>query len=145
MLLVGISKNRDENGEFSANPECRESLHSSVEYYNTVGYNPPWICYYAVVFGKPVGTAAFKGAPVNNKVEIAYGTFENYRNKGIGTQICGKLVEIALKFEPGLIITARTLPEFNHSTRILERNNFILKGSISDPDDGVVWEWVLKK
>jgi len=41
-------------------------------------------------------------------------------------------------------ITARTLPEKNYSTRILEKNNFVLLGFVTDPEDGEVWEWEYK-
>lgn len=55
--------------------------------------------------------------------------------------ICSKLVELTLRTDSSLRITARTLPEKNFSTRILEKNNFIFVGTVDDPDDGEVWEW----
>ena len=95
--------------------------------------------------GGLVGCGAFKGAPQNGAVEIAYGTFEPFRQKGIGTEICKLLVELSLKTDPSVTITARTLPQKNFSTRILEKNGFIFSGTVNDPDDGDVWEWVYLK
>src|SRR6266487_2416953 len=87
----------------------------------------------------------FTGAPQNGTVEIAYGTFEPYRQKGIGTEICKLLVEISLRTDPSVKITARTLPQRNFSTKILEKNGFEFSGVVNDPEDGDVWEWVYCK
>jgi RimJ/RimL family protein N-acetyltransferase len=66
---------------------------------------------------------------------------EKYRRQGIGTQICKLLVDLSLRTDPTVQITARTLPEKNFSTRVLEKNNFKFSGVVNDPDDGEVWEW----
>jgi RimJ/RimL family protein N-acetyltransferase len=117
----------------------------SVDFYKRVGFEPPWICYYASEDGEPVGNAAYKGPPKDGMVEIAYGTFEDLRGRGIGTRICSELVKVALEADPSVRITARTLPEPNHSTRILEKNGFKLLGTVDDPEDGEVWEWEYQK
>jgi RimJ/RimL family protein N-acetyltransferase len=88
-----------------------------------------------------VGACGYKGKPVGGTVEIAYGTFTSFMNKGIGGAICRALTQLALVTDPGVRITARTLPEENYSTRILAKNGFILLGNVSDKDDGDVWEW----
>jgi RimJ/RimL family protein N-acetyltransferase len=112
-----------------------------IDFYKRVGFNPPWVCYYVQLDGQLVAAAAFKGKPVNNKVEIAYGTFPQYQNRGIGSKIADTLVRLSLKTDPSVIITARTLPEENYSARILRKNNFKLLGTIIDEEDGEVWEW----
>ncbi|HEX6848163.1 MAG TPA: GNAT family protein [Chitinophagaceae bacterium] len=145
MHLLPIHKTLEENEAFASNPFCNETLGMCIAFYKRVGFTPPWICYYAEENGELVGSAAFKGKPINNTVEIAYGTFEKHQQKGIGTGICKQLVELALATDPSIRITARTLPEKNHSTRILEKNNFVLLGFITDPEDGEVWEWEFKK
>ena len=139
--LVPIQPTFEANTEFNSIPDCADTLNVCIEYYKTIGFNVPWICYYARRDMELVGSAAFKGGPVDNKVEIAYGTIERFRSKGIGKEICRALVELALKTDPSVIITARTLPENGHSTKILERNGFKLLGMIWDKDDGDVWEW----
>jgi RimJ/RimL family protein N-acetyltransferase len=145
MELIPVKEELLHNQEFISEPSCAETLSMTINFFKKVGYQVPWIGYYASENNVLVGSAAFKGAPRNNKVEIAYGTFQPYRNKGIGTKICRLLVELAVKADPGLIITARTLPEKNFSTRILQKNGFVLSGMVNDPEDGNVWEWVYEK
>lgn len=145
MTLLPIKETMEENEAFADNTLCTETLGMSIEFYKRVGFNPPWICYYAEEKGELVGSAAFKGKPINNIVEIAYGTMEKHRQKGIATKICKLLVELSLATDPSVRITARTLPENNYSTRVLRNNNFILLGVVTDPEDGEVWEWEYKK
>ena len=133
MHLLPIYKSLEANEAFAKNPLCTESLGMCIEFYKRVGFTPPWICYYAEENGKLIGNAAFKGKPINNTVEISYGTMEDHRQKGVGTRICKKLVELSLATDSSVRITARTLPEKNYSTRILEKNNFVLLGFVTDP------------
>lgn len=139
--LIPIHATLEENTFFTHFANSHEILQMTVEYYQRIGYTPPWIGYFAMQDGVIVGSAGIKGKPVNNKIEIAYGTFPDYQLQGIGTGICRKLVEIAQNTDPNLIITARTLPENNASTRILQKNNFQLLGTIIDDEDGAVYEW----
>ncbi len=144
MELIPVKQTLAENEEFLSNPLCDETIHMTIDFYKKVGFEPPWIGYYASIDGELVGAAAFKGQPVNGTVEIAYGTFEKHRKKGIGVEICSKLVALSLKTNPSVKITARTLPEENFSTRILRKNNFIFTGTVTDPEDGEVWEWLFE-
>lgn len=145
MTLLPVQRTMDENSVFMNNPDCRESLEMSVIFYSNVGYNPPWIGYYVDVNGVLVGAAGFKGRPVGGKVEIAYGTFPAHQRQGIGAEICRQLVALAQSTDPLLMITARTLPEENYSSKILRKNGFECQGIVTDDDDGDVWEWVFKK
>jgi RimJ/RimL family protein N-acetyltransferase len=145
MHLLPIKQTLKENEIFASNPLCNETLSMCIEFYKKVGFTPPWICYYVEENEELVGSAAFKGRPINNTVEISYGTMESHRQKGVGTRICKQLVELSLATDPSVRITARTLPEKNYSTRILKKNNFILLGFVTDPDDGEVWEWEYRK
>ncbi len=119
MVLIPIKETIEENREFLDNPDCRD-INMTLAFYKKVGFNPPYISYYVSHGEQLIAMAAFKGKPVNGKVEIAYGTMERFRIKGIGTRVCKMLVELALKTDPSVIITARTLPEKKYSTRILE-------------------------
>lgn len=143
--LIPIKQTLEENQQFETNPDSREILLMTVDYYKIIGFIPPWIGYFARLNEQLVGSAGFKGQPVDNKIEIAYYTFPGYMQQGIGTEICRHLVLLAQEANPTLIITARTLPENNYSTRILEKNNFKLSGTIWDKDDGDVWEWHYEK
>ncbi len=141
--LVPVQPTLAENVLFINVPECREVLEMTVLYYARIGYSVPWIGYFARIDGEFVGSAGFKGRPLHGKVEIAYGTFSSHRSRGIGTAICRKLVELARATDPNVIITARTLRTESHSTHILRRNNFVKKGTVVDPEDGKVWEWIV--
>jgi ribosomal-protein-alanine N-acetyltransferase len=145
MELLPIKEYLHENQEFIDHPDCSKNLEMCVEFYKKVGYNPPWVCYYVRLDGEFVGGFAFKGKPVNNRVEIAYVVFPQYQHKGIGTRAARTLVELATETDPDVIITARTLPEENFSARILRKNNFRLLGTIVDDEDGKLWEWEYQK
>ncbi len=145
MKLIPVKKSLDENEEFTNNPLCQDSIYMTIDFYKKVGFMPPWISYYAKQNENLVGCAAYKGQPINGSVEIAYATFKQCRRQGIGTGICKELVALSLKTNPSVRITARTLPEKNYATKILEKNNFELIGSVHDPEDGEVWEWEYKK
>ncbi len=141
MELRAIKEHIRENKDFENNPLCQQSLGMTLNFYRSVGFSPPWIGYYAMKENHVVGCAAFKGRPIDNKVEIAYATFEMHQRQGVGTEICKLLVQLSLKADPTVRILARTLPEKNFSTRILEKNAFTCIGTVNDPDDGDVWEW----
>jgi [ribosomal protein S5]-alanine N-acetyltransferase len=145
MKLIPILETLAENESFADNPISKEYLEPTIDFYKRVGFVPPWISYYAELEGNLVGACAFKGQPVNSTVEIAYGTFEPYRQQGVGAAMCKALVALALQSDSTVRITARTLPEANFSTRILEKNGFIYSGTVIDPEDGEVWEWEYEK
>lgn len=142
MKLIAIKEYIEENEELLKKPECRELVEMSVEFYEKVGYVPPWICYFVEENGNIIGSAGIKGKPINGTIEIAYGTIEEYQHQGVGTAICKLLVDLSLKTDPSVKITARTLPENKFSCRVLEKNSFTCTGIVDDPDDGDVLEWV---
>lgn len=142
MELLPIHPTAAENAAFANHPDCQDSVALTLDFYQRVGYEPPWIGYFARVDDKLVGAAGFKGPPRNGQVEIAYGTFPAYQHQGVGTQMCRELVQLALEADPTLRITARTLPEENYSTKILRSNGFIWAGMTWEEEDGDVWEWL---
>lgn len=139
--LLPIFQSTEENSRYAARLENTEVLDMTVKYYARIGYTPPWIGYFACLDSVLVGSAGFKGRPILGKVEIAYGTFPAFQNRGVGGEICRMLVEMARTADPLVVITARTLRKKSYSTRILEKNNFVKKGTVVDPEDGKVWEW----
>ena len=145
MNLLPIQPTIEENQAFTDNLDCLQNLPMTIDYFNRIGYNPPWIGYYVEKEGEIVGSAAYKGKPKDGAVEIAYGVFTQHQNKGIGTEICRDLVNLALETDPTVHIIARTLPEENFSVHILKKNNFKLAGMVYDEEDGDVWEWVYEK
>lgn len=146
MKLLAIAIDDAKNWAFRSNPECVEILNMLPAFYDRVGYHPPWIGYFAEdEDGVVVGSCGFKGRPTLNGVEIAYGTFTDHRRKGVATEMCRQLVRLALLSEPGLRVTARTLPVDNESGRVLKRNGFVWLGMVRDEEDGDVWEWEFRK
>lgn len=139
--LLPIMEHLNENKDFVNHLNCQESIYMSIEFYKKVGFQIPWIGYYARVNNNLVGCVGFKGKPTEGKVEIAYGTFPQFRKMGIGTAMCKQLVQLSLKTDSSIRILARTLAEENYSTRILRNNGFKLLGTVIDEEDGEVWEW----
>ena len=97
--------------------------------------------YIALETGRCVGGGAFVGCPADGMVEIAYFTLDELKNQGHATKTARHLVEIAKRSDPSLVVRAFTLPEFNASTKILDRLGFRMVGVAQDPDAGEVWEW----
>ncbi|MGC3944951.1 MAG: GNAT family N-acetyltransferase [Chryseolinea sp.] len=139
--LHRIQPTLEQNNQFLSRLESTEILDMTIKFYARIGYSLPWVGYFAVINDDIVGSAGFKGRPLQGKVEIAYGTLPAFQHRGIGTEICRQLVSIARAADPGIIVTARTLRKESHSTKILRKNSFIKKGTVLDPEDGKVWEW----
>jgi RimJ/RimL family protein N-acetyltransferase len=144
MKLVAISDRLEDNKVFDDFPSAKVILEMTIEFYKVVGFVPPWIGYFVMEEDNLIGYAGFKGPPKNGAVEIAYGTEEVYRSQGKGSAICKLILELAISTDPKTVVTARTLPEINHSTKILQKNGFVFSGTVTDPEDGEVWEWVFR-
>lgn len=146
MKLIPITNSLEENSSFLEAQDCPPIIEAMMDYYQKIGYNFPWVGYFAIdENGIPVGTGGFKGVPNNGKIEIAYHTFGRHEGKGIGTAICKELVSIAQNSNPSVLITARTLPVESPSCSILRKNGFTNLGVVIDPEDGEVFEWVIEK
>ena len=91
--------------------------------------------------GAVVGTACFKGPPVDGVVEIAYGVDPEHQRKGYATEAAEALTAFALASGRVRTVCAHTLPEANASTRVLTKCGFCFVGETIDPDDGLVWRW----
>ncbi len=89
-----------------------------------------------------MGVASFLTKPVDGRVEIAYMTFKTFEGQGVASFGCAQLLLIARKAAPGVVVTAKTLPEENPSTTILRRNGFMFTRIVQDDDIGDAWEWV---
>ncbi len=89
-----------------------------------------------------VGNAAFVGPPDDNgEVEIAYGIVQAFEGQGFATQAASALTIFGFADKRVKIVRAHTLPEFNASTRVLEKNGFKFAGLIEHPQDGSIWRW----
>ena len=88
-----------------------------------------------------VGTCSFVGSPRDGKVEIAYWTFIEFEGQGIASFACKELVKIAKQTDHTLTIIAKTAPEHNASTKILENNHFRFTEIVQDEEIDDAWLW----
>jgi [ribosomal protein S5]-alanine N-acetyltransferase len=145
MKLHPIYISEDQTQTIYSNPTCQELFKIYTDYYQKIGFNPPWIGYFIVRDNQIVGTCSFTGQPLDQKIEIAYYTFKEFEGQGIASFACRELISISKTADPQVIITAKTAPQHNHSTKILERNGFEFSGIVKDEEIGEAWEWVYKK
>lgn len=144
MKLRALRQNENAQDEIFQSPECQELLKVYETYYPEMGYQPPWTAYLILHHNKVVGTCSFTGKPVDGKVEIAYWTFKEFEGQGIASFACKELIEIALKADSSVRITAKTAPEKNASTAILEKNGFVYSEIVQDEDIGDAWLWTMQ-
>jgi RimJ/RimL family protein N-acetyltransferase len=133
----------DKTSEIYNSEDCQQVLKIYEEYYPKIGFNIPWVGYFIIQNNKVVGCCGFTGQPNDRKVEIAYWTFDKFKGQGLASFACKKLISIAQIADPALIITAKTAPEHNASTKILQKNNFTFSGVVQDDEIGDAWFWIL--
>lgn len=84
---------------------------------------------------------SYKSLPIEERVEIAYGTVLGYEGKGHATSLAAALVRVARLHGDSLIIVPQTLPEQNASGSVLKKLGFEMIRKVDHPEDGLVWEW----
>ncbi|MES2780832.1 MAG: GNAT family N-acetyltransferase [Bacteroidota bacterium] len=144
MELRILQQNEDKTDNLFESEDCQTLLQMYEDYYPQIGFNLPWVAYLVVKQNKVVGSCSFTGQPNEGKVEIAYWTFTEYEGQGIASFACKELIKIAQNADPKVTVTAKTAPEHNASTRILENNNFIFTEIVQDEEIGDAWLWTLK-
>ena len=92
-----------------------------------------------------VGNCGYKGPPANGVVEIGYEVAEDYRGNGLATEMANAMIEYAFSHPSVSTIVAHTLPFENHSVSVLRKCGFQFIGEISDPNDGLIWRWELRR
>lgn len=142
LRVIGLSK-IDKQDEIYNTPECQQLIQSMEGFYPTVGFKIPWVGYFVFRNEQIVGTGSFIGRPKDGKVEIAYWTFKEFEGQGIASFTCSELINIALRTDPEIVITAKTAPGHNASTKILENNGFVFSEIVQDEEIGDAWLWVL--
>lgn len=141
MNLKIISLNEDKTNQLYGSDECQQLLTMYDEFYPKTGFNVPWVGYFIVKHDTIVGSCSFVGKPQNGKVEVAYWTFKEFEGQGVATFACKELISVALRAYPGITITAKTAPERNASTKILENNGFVFTEIVQDEEIGDAWLW----
>lgn len=144
MRLRTLEPNEDKQDPIFNSKESQQLLKIYEDYYPKIGFNYPWVAYVIIKKNQVVGTCSFTGKPIDGKVEIAYWTFKEYEKQGIASFACKELIAIAKKEVPNIVLTAKTAPENNISTRILKNNGFIYSRVVQDDDIGDAWLWILQ-
>jgi [ribosomal protein S5]-alanine N-acetyltransferase len=144
MKLRAIKQQEDKTNELYASADCQTLLAMYDDFYPKIGFNFPWVAYFVVRQDQIVGSCSFVGQPKDGKVELAYWTFMEFERQGIASFACKELVAIAKQTDPMVTITAKTAPEKNASTKILENNNFVFTEIVQDDEIGDAWLWTHK-
>lgn len=143
MELKIININEDKTKEIYASADCQKLISIYEDYYPKIGFNLPWVGYFVIRENQIVGCCGYTGQPKEGKVEIAYGTFKEFEGQGISSFSCKELISIAKRTDPIIIIIAKTAPEYNASTKILQNNGFKFSGIVQDEEIGDAWLWTL--
>ncbi|NIJ52699.1 GNAT family N-acetyltransferase [Dyadobacter arcticus] len=141
MELKIIELNANKLNETYRSDNCQMLLKTYDEYYQEIGFHLPWVGYFVIKENQIVGTCGFTGQPKEGKVEIAYWTFEEYEGQGISSFSCRELLLLSQRFDPNILITAKTAPEHNASTKILQNNGFAFTEVVKDHEIGDAWLW----
>ena len=141
ITLIPVSPDLEKMKPYLSEPFFELAFNRMTDYYKIIGYELPWVGYFALNESELIGVGGIKGKPRNNRVEISYGTYPGLESKGISTAICCELVHIAREASSKVEVMARTLEKRNASTRILQKNKFELVGKVNDAKYGLVWEW----
>lgn len=145
MHLKPIALNEDKTNEAHASIDCQQLLAMYDDFYPQIGFNLPWVGYFVLRQDQIVGSCGFVGKPKDGKAELAYWTFKNFEGQGIASFACQELVTIAYQADPSVTITAKTAPQHNASTKILEKNNFAFTEIVQDEEIGDAWLWTHKR
>ena len=145
MYLRAISLQEDKINEIYASADRQQLISMYEDFYPKAGFIIPWIGYFIIREEQIVGSCGFVGQPKDGKVEIACWTFKEFEKQGVASFACKELVSIAYQTTPNLTITAKTAPEHNASTKILENNNFVFTEIVQDNEIGDAWLWIHKK
>jgi len=142
MELRVLKLKEDKSDPLFASSEGQTLLEMYADYYPTIGFHLPWVGYVVIRDHQVLGTCGFTGQPQEGKVELAYWTFKEYEGQGIASFACKALLEIARSTDPSLTVIAKTAPEHNASTNILEKNGFVCTGIVQDEEIGDSWLWM---
>ncbi|GGH64514.1 hypothetical protein GCM10011318_00610 [Phaeocystidibacter marisrubri] len=141
MELRVLQQNENASDPLFQSEYAQQLLSIYAEYYVETGFQFPWVAYLIVDDGEVLGTVSFTKAPVDHTVEIAYWTSPDHEGKGVASFGCKEIVRIAVEADPSVTITAKTAPEINPSTHILEKNGFRKVEVVQDDEIGDAWMW----
>ncbi len=145
MKLRILQQNEDKSNPLFQSDDCQMLLQMYEDYYPKIGFNLPWVAYLVVNEDEVMGSCSFTGEPKEGRVEIAYWTFKNFEGRGVASFACQELIKIAQNEDPSVLITAKTAPEQNASTKILTKNGFVFKEIVQDEEIGDAWLWTFSR
>ncbi len=91
-----------------------------------------------------IGSCGYKGLPNEaSQVEIGYEIAPPYRGQGLATECALGLVNRVRQMDVISGVLAHTLGEENASVAILRKVGFMHTGELNDPDDGLIWSWLM--
>ena len=89
---------------------------------------------------KMIGDICIVGEPnANGEIEIGYGTYEEFQNKGFMTEIVSGIIEWTKTQQIVKSIIASTVKTNTASFKVLEKNNFIKVGETE-----ILFNWKLE-
>jgi ribosomal-protein-alanine N-acetyltransferase len=149
-MREGGEKFKAVTGYFLPEPytEFPEAMDQIILHLKSLQTSPPWLSY-AVVRPSDatyIGQAGFKGKPDEaGVVEIGYEIAKGVRLQGYANEVIRHLIHRAFEHPEIMAILAHTLPLKNESNHLLIKNKFVFQTEIVEPEDGPVWQWILKK
>jgi [ribosomal protein S5]-alanine N-acetyltransferase len=120
----------------------------TIEHLKKHPHDTQWLTYLPVLKAENtlVGSCGYMGPPdENGMVEIGYEVAQDYRKRGIATQMAMALIDNALQHPNILVVQAHTLAEDNASVKILKKCGMVFVEELESPEDGLVWKWILRK
>ncbi len=142
-LAVALNASVHDNWTEFGEGALKYSLHRLLENEEDAG----WWTYLPVhkKDNRLIGSGGYKGRPSEDgSVELGYEISPAYRNQGLATEMAKGLIEHACR-NPGVArIIAHTLGEVNPSTQVLRKCGFEKVQEIKDPEEGLIWKWVLE-
>lgn len=120
-------------------PAARDVVEGTVNLYQAVGYQPPWVGYLADRDGEVVGACAFLAPPSDQRVEMRCESFPEYRARGVGSEMLRQMVQKARTAEPAIEIFMQTQAREDHATRKLRELGFSRAESIAA--EAGHWQW----
>ncbi len=120
-----------------------ETHHALAFNYNLATNDPDnsiWYTFWAIIdkaSNQMVANACFKNKPsIEGKIEIGYGTNENFRNKGFMTEAVEEISQWALSQEEVNEVIAETDRDNYPSQKVLQKCNFV---QFAENETGYLW------
>lgn len=92
-----------------------------------------------------VGSACYKSAPRDGRIEIGYGISALRRHRGLATTAARLMIDEAFRSGAVEEVRATVRPDNTASRRVLEKAGFTICGTDIDDEEGPVEVWCRKR